>query len=232
MRDEIDDCKYLYLRELWEPEENTLRVVVEEAKSDGPPEDIEIAGKVISGTRPIGRTTAAGCSSWSGRLTSHTVSATSCIPPWDDSEVWDGRLFRVYSKSHSRDMWPRRHSPVMAIRPAYRCRPLLLSTTWSMSLGAQSRSCGRLDRLPKQMLQQTVAAIHLKSPLHSRRRRLLSSWFVGWFGRARRLRFGGGARTLSPCWLRLVRRSGRPGPRRLAAARAIRSGTSWSIRRR
>jgi hypothetical protein len=103
MRDEIDDCKYLYLRELGEPEENTLRVVVEEAKAEGPPEDIEILGKIIRGTRPIE-------SDDSCRLfelvwpcyVSYCVRNES-YTSWDDTQVWEGRLFRVYSKSHFRD---------------------------------------------------------------------------------------------------------------------------------
>ena len=62
MRDAINACKYLYLRELWEPEENSLRVVVEEAKSDGPPEDIEVLpGKVIRGTLCESSDEGAGC---------------------------------------------------------------------------------------------------------------------------------------------------------------------------
>jgi hypothetical protein len=103
MRDEIDDCKYLYLRELWEPEENMLRVVVEEAKADGPPEDIEILGKIIPGTRPIESDESCRLFElvWPSYV-SYCVRNES-YTSWDDSEVWKGRLFRVYSKFHFRD---------------------------------------------------------------------------------------------------------------------------------
>ena len=103
MRDEIDACKYLFLREIGEPDENELRVVVEEAKADGPPEDRKILGHVIHGTRAIE-------SDESSRLfelvwpsyVAYCVRNES-YTSWDDSEAWEGTLFRLYSKSHFRD---------------------------------------------------------------------------------------------------------------------------------
>jgi hypothetical protein len=54
VRHEIDACKYLFLRELGEPEENSLRLVIEEAKANGPAEDIEVLpGKGIRRSRVI-----------------------------------------------------------------------------------------------------------------------------------------------------------------------------------
>jgi hypothetical protein len=103
MRDDIDDCNYLYLRELGEPEENVLRIIVEEARASGPPEDIEILGKVISGTRPI--ESDESCRLFEFIWPSY-VAYSVCnelYTSWDDTEVWEGRLFRVYSKSHFRD---------------------------------------------------------------------------------------------------------------------------------
>jgi hypothetical protein len=103
MRDEIDSCKYLYLRELWEPEENTLRIVVEEAKAEGPPEDIEILGKVISGTRAIESDESCRLFElvWSSYV-AYCVRNES-FTSWDDSEQWEGNLIRLYTKSHFRD---------------------------------------------------------------------------------------------------------------------------------
>lgn len=104
MPSEIESCKWLFLRQLEEPEENSLRLVVEEAKADGSPEDIEVSpGKFIKGTVPIE-------SDSSCRLfeiiwpfyVAYTVRNES-YTSWDDTEQWDGRLFRVYSKSHFRD---------------------------------------------------------------------------------------------------------------------------------
>ena len=104
MRDEIDACKYLFLRELGEPEENSLRLVIEEAKADGPPEDFEVwPGKIIQGTRPIE-------SDWTCRAfelvwptyVSYSVRNESFCTP-DEAEAWEGRLFCLYTKSHFLD---------------------------------------------------------------------------------------------------------------------------------
>ena len=103
MHEEIDSCRYLFLRDLSEPEENTLRVVVEEAKADGPPEDLEILGKVIRGTIPIDSDESCRLFElvWSSYV-AYGVRNES-FTAWDDSEEWQGRLFRLYSKSHFRD---------------------------------------------------------------------------------------------------------------------------------
>jgi hypothetical protein len=102
IHDEIDSCKYLFLCELGEPEENTLRVVVAEGKA-GPPEDRQIMGKVVRGIRRI------ECDESCRRfiLVWPSYVAYSVLnelyTSWDDSEEWEGKLFRLYSKSHFRD---------------------------------------------------------------------------------------------------------------------------------
>jgi hypothetical protein len=104
MRDEINACKYMFLRECWEPAENTLRVVVEEAKADGPPEDIEVLpGKVISGTVAI--ESDPSCQLFELVWASYVAYGVrnESFTSWDDSEVFVGRHFRVYSKSHFLD---------------------------------------------------------------------------------------------------------------------------------
>jgi hypothetical protein len=104
MRDAINACKYLFLRECREPEENTLRVVVEEAKADGPPENIEVLpGKVIRGTVAI--ESDPGCQLFELVWPSYVAYGVrnESFTSWDDSEVFVGRHFRVYSKSHFRD---------------------------------------------------------------------------------------------------------------------------------
>ncbi len=54
MWDEFNACKYLYLRETNEPEENSLRLVVEEAGPVGPRFDREVAsGATVEGVRAI-----------------------------------------------------------------------------------------------------------------------------------------------------------------------------------
>jgi hypothetical protein len=45
MHEELDSCRYLYLRELSEPEDNSLRLVVEEARPNRELEDIRLYAK-------------------------------------------------------------------------------------------------------------------------------------------------------------------------------------------
>lgn len=104
MHDEIDDCRWIYLRELVEPEENVLRLVIEEAKVSGPPEDIEVLpGKVISGTRAI--ESDASCRVfelvWPTYVSYCVRNESFCTQ--DKEEVWEGRLFCLHSKSHFLD---------------------------------------------------------------------------------------------------------------------------------
>ena len=104
MREVIDACKWIFLREIGEPEENSLRLVIEEAKSDGPHEDIEILpGKVISGTRAI--ESDATCRAfelvWLSYVSYSVRNESFCT--LDKEERWEGRLFCLYSKSHFLD---------------------------------------------------------------------------------------------------------------------------------
>ncbi len=104
MRDEIDACKWIYLRDIGEPEENSLRVVVEEAKAEGPPEDIEVLpGKVSSGLRAIESdwTCRAFELVWPSYVAYSVRNESFCSE--DKVEQWEGRLFCLYSKSHFLD---------------------------------------------------------------------------------------------------------------------------------
>jgi hypothetical protein len=101
MRDEIDSCKWIYLRELGEPEQNSLRLVIEEAKADGPHEDIEVLpGKVLTGMRTIESdwTCRAFELVWPTYVAYSVRNESYCIG--DNTEQWEGRLFRLYSRSH------------------------------------------------------------------------------------------------------------------------------------
>jgi hypothetical protein len=49
---EVDLCEYLYLRELTEPKDNELRLLIEEAGVAEPPSDVTVAG-VTFASRPI-----------------------------------------------------------------------------------------------------------------------------------------------------------------------------------
>lgn len=104
MREAIDSCKWIYLREIGEPEENALRLVIEEAKADDPPEDIEVLpGKVIRGTRAIKSdvTCRAFELVWPSYVAYSIRNESFCT--LDKEEVWEGRLLCRYSKSHFLD---------------------------------------------------------------------------------------------------------------------------------
>ena len=104
MCEEIDRCQRIYLCELGEPEVNSLRLVIEEAKADGPPEAVEVLpGKVITGLRAIesDRTCRAFELVWPTHVAYAVRNESFCI--WDNTEHWEGRLFLMYSKSHFLD---------------------------------------------------------------------------------------------------------------------------------
>ena len=104
MRDEIDSCKFVYLRYLGEPEDNALRIVIEEAKADGPAQDVEVLpGHVLSGSRAIesDETCRTFELFWSSYVAYSVRNESFCT--LDNSEVHEGRLFCVYSKSHFLD---------------------------------------------------------------------------------------------------------------------------------
>lgn len=79
MREAIDACKWIFLREIGEPEENSLRLVIEEAKADGPPEDSRTSWTTSRGPRSPAPTTRDRCGT--GASTASTISWTWCPPP-------------------------------------------------------------------------------------------------------------------------------------------------------
>lgn len=100
----IDECKWIYLRQIEELEVNSLLLVIEEAKADGLPKDIELAtGYVIRGLKTI--ESDASCRTfevvWTSYVAYSVRNESFCI--LDEEEVWEGRLFCLYSKSHFLD---------------------------------------------------------------------------------------------------------------------------------
>lgn len=102
---EINSCKYLYLREISEPTDNRLRLIVEEASAG----EIEPGARVVAGVpftdlRPIE-------SSNNDRLFELIWSSyiaysirNECFVTLDSAEVVEaGRLMCIYSKSHFLD---------------------------------------------------------------------------------------------------------------------------------
>jgi hypothetical protein len=98
--DEIGSCQYLYLRRMYEPQDNALTIVVDEAAA-GPEGDIEILpGEVLSGSRPI--LAMQGLRSFELTWTSYVAYAVRdesyCVQ--DTTESWVGRHLCRYAKSH------------------------------------------------------------------------------------------------------------------------------------
>jgi hypothetical protein len=104
--DSLNSVKYLYLRELTEPRDNSLRIVVEEAVENRSapvrfPDRPKIVGPLTEFSS-IG--SVEGCKSFElswKHYVAYLVTeemAGSCGK--DDDENFTGNLFRVYTKSH------------------------------------------------------------------------------------------------------------------------------------
>ena len=99
--DAINSCRWLFLQKLWEPVDNELRLVVAEGRADGPAEDFEIMpGKVITDSRSVEVTPASRVFElgWPSYVAYSVRNESFCTD--DESEVWEGRLLCVYSRSH------------------------------------------------------------------------------------------------------------------------------------
>ena len=106
--DTLDSAVYLYLRELSEPRDNSLRLVVQEAVVNpassvpAPNAGLPEMREILKGALPIESTESCRTFelTWK-RYVAYMVSEESVgsCGQYDD-EVFSGRLFRVYSKSH------------------------------------------------------------------------------------------------------------------------------------
>ena len=96
---EIDRERCLYLTELGEPEDNSVRFVLAAAHTPGPPEDSKIGDHVIPGTREI----VADESTPAWEVIFHSYIAYSVrnesFTVADQNESHVGNLFRTYSRS-------------------------------------------------------------------------------------------------------------------------------------
>jgi hypothetical protein len=108
--DTLNSAKYLFLRELLEPRDNSLRLVVQEAIVN--PEgvirfrsDIPELEKLLEGGLPIEST--AACRTFELIWDSYVAYLVTeeCVGSCgqDADETYTGKLFRVYTKSHFLD---------------------------------------------------------------------------------------------------------------------------------
>jgi|SRR3712207_1096079 len=98
--EQINRHSHLYLAEIGEPEDNVLRLVIEEARAGGEAEEMKLGGVVLSGARPvISDETCYAYEVLFGSYVAYSVRNESYTPE-DKLGEYTGRLFRVYSKSH------------------------------------------------------------------------------------------------------------------------------------
>ena len=97
--EELDGCDYLFLAAISEPEENGLRIVVQEGLRAGETYDLKVGSGTIEGIVPIEVTeesrTFEIC--WPQYITYSIRNESYCT--WDKDEEWTGLAFRVYTRS-------------------------------------------------------------------------------------------------------------------------------------
>jgi hypothetical protein len=108
--DSLNSVKYLFLRELSEPRDNSLRLIVEEAvdnRSAAPSTRSDDPGlaRILTETWPI--ESVEGCKrfelSWAQYAAYLVTEELVGSAGSHDDEVYTGRLLRVYTKSHFLD---------------------------------------------------------------------------------------------------------------------------------
>lgn len=100
--DQINRHKYLYLTEIGEPDDNVLRLVIEEARASGEPEEMKIGDVILSGVPIVSDDSCYAYEVVFGSYVCYSVLNESYTSS-DKSEEFTGHLFRVYSKSHFLD---------------------------------------------------------------------------------------------------------------------------------
>jgi hypothetical protein len=98
----IDSCYTIFVSEISEPEQNVLRLVLQEAEVSSETVSHNIGGAVIENLHPIRSTERSRTFelTWK-QYVAYSVTNESFALPDDSFEVKaSGRLFRTYSKSH------------------------------------------------------------------------------------------------------------------------------------
>jgi hypothetical protein len=101
---EINSCKYLFLRDLTEPEENSLRLLIEEASASGEPQPIKIAGTDLGNGVPISSTDDSRFFeiTWHNYIAYFVRNESYTVIDKYEKVEW-GSLAREYSKSRFLD---------------------------------------------------------------------------------------------------------------------------------
>jgi hypothetical protein len=105
--DVFQDCKYLFLHSIGEPDEGGLRLIVHEARVGGPPTAEELAAETLSAVRTILEGARAiehgpGCDvfeiAWDQYI-AYAVDNESYALPEPKESIGTGRVFIEYTKS-------------------------------------------------------------------------------------------------------------------------------------
>lgn len=97
--EEIDSSHSLYLTRIEEPEDNTLSLIIEEARPVGSEEDIEVGGVIIPNSREI--VSDESCSAWKISFDNYIAYSVrnESFTFLDPGEERTARLFCLYTKS-------------------------------------------------------------------------------------------------------------------------------------
>ena len=105
--DALDSAEYLYLREISEPRDNSLRLLIQEAVAnrDGTivsRQDIPMTEKLLTECSPIESTDSCRTFELSWERYAAYLVTEECVGScgYYDDEAFTGKLFRVYTKSH------------------------------------------------------------------------------------------------------------------------------------
>jgi hypothetical protein len=101
---EINSCKYIYLREIAEPRDNRLRLIIEEASAGSVSAPQKIGGVLFSDLHPIESTHHDRLFElvWDSYI-AYSIRNESFVMMDKAEVVESGRLMCVYSKSHFLD---------------------------------------------------------------------------------------------------------------------------------
>lgn len=95
----INSCQYLYLKDIVEPEDNSLKIVIVEALVNDPATPIDIGANDISGSSITVSEESKVFEIYFDSYIGYSVVDESFALP-DDAEIYIGRIFCIYEKSH------------------------------------------------------------------------------------------------------------------------------------
>jgi len=108
--DPLNSVKYLYLRKLSEPKDNSLQIIVDEAvdnrSAPSPVQtDLPELAEILKNSRPIESTETCKSFELSWKHYIAYLVTEECVGSCGgyDDEIYTGELFRVYTKSHFLD---------------------------------------------------------------------------------------------------------------------------------